>query len=335
VDAAGNVYIADVNNHQVRKVLPDGSTISTVAGTGVDGYNGDSNNTTPPKTATTAQLFSPHGVAINGAGTILYIADTFNHRVRKVVLSSQTITTVAGDGSPGSSGDGGPATSARLYNPKGVALNAAGTILYIADYQNHRVRKVDLSSGTITTVAGTGVATDTQVETPPGSGTFVPDPLGALGDDGPATAASLNGPTGVAVDGGGNLFIADTINERVRKVDTSATPTITTVAGNGTPDFSGDGGLATAATLNSPSGVAVAAGNLFIADSGNNRVRRVDASGTIITVAGTGAAGAAGDGGASTSAELNTPTGVAAVGADHFYIADVQNQKIREVGLEP
>jgi sugar lactone lactonase YvrE len=225
----------------------DASTgiITTVAGNGIPGYSGDGGP------ATSASLSGPSGVVVDATGNLL-IADSSNYRIRRVDASTGIITTVAGNGIRGFSGDGGPATSASL-SPIGVAVDATGN-LFIADTGNHRIRRVDESTGIITTVAGNGIR-------------------GFSGDGGPATSASLNYPTGVAVDGSGNLFIADAANNRIRWVDAS-TGIITTVAGNGMPDYSGDGGPATSASLNGPSGVVVdAAGNLFIADNDNKRIR--------------------------------------------------------------
>ncbi len=219
------------------------------------------------------------------------------------------IDTVAGTSSRGFFGDGGPATSARLAFPWGVAVDSADN-LYIADSANNRIRKVN-GSGTITTVAGTGVA-------------------GFSGDAGPATSAELNDPGDVAVDTAGNLYIADFRNHRVRKVNGSGT--ITTVAGNGVQGFSGDGGPATAAKLDRPSGVGLdSAGNLYIADSGKSRVRKVNGSGKINTVAGNGVQGFSGDGGPATKAKLNFPVDVAADGSGNLFISDSGNSRIRKV----
>lgn len=268
LDASGNLYIADYGNNRVRKVTPAG-VISTVAGNGVNGFSGDGGP------ATSAQLWGPAGVAVDNAGN-LYIADITNYRVRMV--SNGVITTVAGNGSGGFfSGDGGPATSAAIFSAiilkvdavDNLAVDAAGNI-FIPDFGNNRVRKVS-PVGVITTVAGTGV--------------------GDFGGDGAAaTSALLHGPVGVAVDAAGDLFIADSINNRIRKVTPSGV--ISTVAGNGTFGFAGDGGAATAAQLAYPDSVTLdAAGNLYIADSGNNRVRKVTPAGVITTVAGNGASG--------------------------------------------
>jgi uncharacterized protein (TIGR03437 family) len=300
VDLAGNVYIADSYNSRIRKV--SGGTIATVAGNGAPGFSGDGGP------ATGASLFYPFGVAVDSSGN-LYIFDTFNERIRKV--SAGTIATVAGNGFAGYSGDGGPATSAELnlaggsFNG-GVGVDSAGN-LYIADTFNQRIRKV--SGGTITTVAGNGNG-------------------GFSGDGGPATNASLFAPSGVAVDSVGNLYIADTSNNRIRKLSGG---TITTVAGNGNQGFSGDGGPATSASLYTPSGVAVdLAGSLYIADSGNSRIRKVSGE-TITTVAGNGSCCFSGDGGPATSASLADPSAVAVDSAGNLYIADTTNYRIRKV----
>ncbi len=300
VDSSGNLYIADYTNQRIRKVSV-GGTITTVAGNGAGGFSGDNGP------ATSASLHSPYGVGVDSSGN-LYIADLNNSRIRKVSAGG-TITTVAGNGFSGSSGDNGPATSASLYNPFGVALDNGGN-LYIADQSNNRIRKVS-AGGTITTVAG--------------NGTFA-----FSGDGGPAISASLNVPTAVAVDSSGNLYMADQHNQRIRKV--SAGGTITTVAGNSTAGFSGDSGPAISASLNGPTAVAVdSGGNLYFADTSNNRIRKVSAGGTISTVAGNGTCTFAGDGGPATSASLCIPYGVAVDSSGNLYIADRSNQRIRMV----
>ena len=220
----------------------------------------------------------------------------------------QIITTIAGNGTTGFSGDGGAATSAQIYNPTGIALDGGGN-LYIADFYNHKIRKVT-PAGIISTVAGSS--------------------YGYSGDGGAATAAQMATPEGVAVDGDGNIYIADNGNNCIRKVD--AAGTITTYAGNTTAGFSGDGGPATAAELAYPSGVTIdAAGNLYIADQNNNRVRIVTPGGTINTFAGTGTGTYGGDGGAATAAQLYRPTGTAVDAAGNVYIADEYNNRIRKV----
>jgi len=294
-DAAGDLFFVDENT--VLRLDAVTGILTTAAGNGSTGFSGDNGP------ATSAQLNFPTGVAIDPAGN-LYIADTDNFRIRKV--SNGVITTVAGSGFGGYSGDNGPATSARLDDPQGVAVDSAGN-LYIVDTGNFCIRKV--ANGVITTVAGNGLQ-------------------GFSGDNGPAASAQLNSPYGVAVDSAGNLYIADTQNNRIRKV---ANGVITTIAGTGTQGFSGDNGPAANAQLNLPAAVAVdSAGNLYIADTDNVRVRKV-ANGAITTVAGNGKYGFSGDGGPATSADLSYPESVAVDSAGRLYIADWNNNRIRKV----
>ena len=300
IDNAGNLYIADSQYHRVRKVDTSGN-ITTIAGTGYQGFSGDGGQ------GSLAELNEPLRVFVDGAGNV-YIGDTSNNRVRKVDTDG-IITTVAGNGTGGFSGDGGPAISASLRFPWGVHVDGTGN-LYIADFFNRRIRKVD-TSGIITTVAGNGTA-------------------GFSGDGGPAISASLNGLFGISLDGTGNLYIADRSNHRIRKVDTFGI--ITTVAGNGTAGFSGDGGPAISASLNGVFGISLdATGNLYIADSSNQRVRKVDTSGIITTVAGTGTLGFSGDGGPAINATMYNPVDVSINSSGNLYIADVTNDRIRKV----
>jgi len=256
--------------------------------------------------ATGTVLMRPWGVAFDAAGN-LYIADTDDNLILQVSPVG-ILSTVAGTGDQGYSGDNGSAKSAVLDSPAGVAVDAAGNI-YIADTHNNRIRKV--TSGTITTMAGTGAA-------------------GFSGDGGAAASAVLNLPTAVAVDGAGNLYIADTNNHRIRKISGT---TITTVAGDGEQLYLSDGVAATQTGLDSPSGIAVdAAGNLYIGDTHNQRIRKVTlSSGLISTVAGNGAKSFAGDGGVATSAGLAMPRGVAAAADGSIYFADSDNHRIRSV----
>ena len=296
LDASGNLYIDDQNNGRVRKLDING-IITTVAGNGFFGYSGDGGP------AVNAQLSGPAGVAV--ANGTIYIADSGNNVIRQVT-SAGMISTFAGTGVYGYAGDGDGPLGAELANPQGLAVDASGN-LYIADFGNGRIREI--AGGVITTVAGGGPC--------------------CFGDGGPAVSAFLNSPTGIAFDGSGNLYIADSNDNRVREVDT--TGTITTVAGAGAIGFSGDGGPATNASLWYPGGVAVdAAGSLYINDTDNNRIRKVTA-GTINTLAGNGLFRFGGDGGPATSADLNNPWGTAVDAAGNLYVADWGNNRIRKV----
>jgi len=277
--------------------------IATMAGKGTEGYSGDGG------AATNASLFYPDGVAADGDGNV-FIADTYNSRIRKIDTNG-IITTVAGNGTNGYAGDGGPATNARLSYIPGVAADSVGN-LFIADVNNGRIRLVS-TAGVISTVAG---------------GTK----SGFSGDGGPATNAGLNGPRGVAVDGFGNIFIADTGNYVIRKVSTNGI--ITTVAGRGPGRTSsiGDGGPATNGWLNGPHGVAVDGfGNIFIADTGNFVIRKVSTNGIITTVAGRGIQFDYGDGGPATNAGMGSPEGLALDAAGNIFIADGGDALIRKV----
>jgi trimeric autotransporter adhesin len=306
IDNSGNIYIADESNNRVRKVNTSG-IISTVAGRTASGYSGDG------AAATAAQLNAPIGVAVDTLGNI-YIADELNDRIR-IVSTSGIINTFAGNGynsgsgGGGYSGDGGPATVAELHTPTSVTLDNSGNV-YIADLANQRIRIVN-TSGIITTVAGNGS-------------------IGYSGDGGLATDAELQYPYGVATDATGNLYIADEDNNCIRMVNTSGD--ISTIAGNTSSGFSGNGGQATVAELYYPTDIAVdASGNLYIADSYNNRIRSVNTSGIIRTFAGTSGAGFSGDGGPATAADLFDPTGVATDLSGNVYITDYDNNRIRKV----
>jgi DNA-binding CsgD family transcriptional regulator/sugar lactone lactonase YvrE len=294
----------------LRAPAPAGPQITTVAGNGARGYSGDGGP------ARAAELSRPSGLAVDSSGD-LFLAD--GQRVREVTPDGR-IATVAGTGVHGFSGDGGSALLAEIaltpgYVGQGVAtaiaVDAEGNV-YIADQENNRVRRV-AKNGTISTVAGTGTR-------------------GFDGDGGPATAADLNTPRGLAVDTAGNLYIADTGNNLIRKVDAGGT--IATIAGTGAGGFSGDGGPADAATLSAPQGLALGGdGSLYIADTGNNRIRRLLVDGTIVTVAGRGGASYSGDGGQAVRAQLNLPTSIAVDRAGDLYIADTENGRVRMVDL--
>jgi uncharacterized protein (TIGR03437 family) len=314
VDSSGNVYIADYANNRIRKVDASGA-IRTVAGCGelttacISAGMGDGGPATAPL------FFGPWDVVVDGAGNF-YFSDSGGNRIRKVSASG-IITTYAGSGPPGVSssgfsGDGGPAVNAKLNSPIGVAIDSAGNI-YFADLSNERVRKID-TAGVITTVAGNGTT-------------------GFSGDGGLATAAALHSPHGVGVDAAGNIYIADTTNYRIRKVTPAGI--ISTVAGTGDVLYNGDNKPATAATMIPWDVKADAAGNLYISDWLNNRIRKVDTSGIITTLAGTGTGAFSGDGGAGTSAALSAPTGLAVDSGGNIYFADSLNHRVRRVNAPP
>jgi uncharacterized protein (TIGR03437 family) len=275
--------------------------ITTLAGNGAEGFSGDGG------LAINASFNNPRAIPVDSTGA-MYIADTDNYRIRKV-SSNGTIETLAGTGVMGYSGDGGLAVNAALSDASGLVLDGAGNV-YVGDASNRRVRKIT-PGGVITSIAGTGIQ-------------------GFSGDGGPATSAMLGRPFSLAIDAGGNLYIADSANERIRKIDVNGI--ITTIAGNGQSGFSGDGGLAINASLQTPVGVAVdQAGNVYIADGDNNRIRKVSAGGIISTFAGNGSEGFSGDGGLAVNAMINIPYDVAADAAGKVYIADAGNNRIRKV----
>ena len=320
-DNAGDVYFSSYSLNSVLKLDTHG-ILARMAGPGVGaifGDNGPSYNFGDNGPAVIANVQNPGGMALDSSGS-LYFADTDNGRIRKVSAGG-IITTLAGTGTGiadngGYSGDNGPATSAQLFSPVGVALDGSGN-LYIADTGNNRIRKVD-TNGVITTVAG--------------SGGYGPGNSGGYsGDNGPATSAELSSPTSLVVDTAGNLYIADGGNSVIRKVSTGGT--ITTIAGTGVTGYSGDGGPAVNAKLCAPTGVALdSAGNLYIADWCNSRIRKIDAAtGIITTVAGSASYGFSGDNGSPTSAQLNYPTGVAVTASGDLYINDIGNVRIRKV----
>jgi large repetitive protein len=321
LDASGNLYIAAAGNGRVQAVNAASGVITTFAGGGTGGAGGP---------ATSAELTGPCGVAVDSLGD-LYLSDTCTSAsagggggtgggvgsglIWRVDAVSGIITTVAGGGP--SLGDGGPATSAALNLPGGLAIDASNDI-FVADYGNQRIRRIDGTTGIITTVAGNGTAA-------------------FAGDGGLATAASLNYPVGVAVDPAGNLYIADSYNNRIRRVD-AVTGIITTVVGTGSPNFNGDGIAAIGANLTSPFDVILnASGNLVIADTADYRVRMVDrTSGLIWTLAGNGSAPSGsyiGNGSQATEASLASPAGLAISPSGPLYISELQGNRVREVSL--
>jgi sugar lactone lactonase YvrE len=308
VDAFGNVYIADRDNHRIRKISALTGLISTIAGTGTGGFNGDG------VAATAARINSPFGVTTDSSGNV-YIADTNNSRIRKVSAGTGLISTIAGTGVPGYNVDGIAATTAKLSFPYGVSVDSTGNV-YIADTYNSRIRKVSAGTGLISTIAGTGTQ-------------------GYNGDGIAATTANLNYPSGVTVDSSGNVYIADTNNSRIRKVS-AGTGLISTIAGTGTARYNGDGINATTAQINYPEGIfADSYGNVYIADSNNRRIRKVSAvTGAISTIAGTGMFGYNDDGIAATTANLSVPYDVSVDLSGNLYISDDYDQRIRKVTRE-
>jgi sugar lactone lactonase YvrE len=299
LDGVGGFYVSSEHKNRIYHVTADGR-FRVAAGVGIVGYSGDGGQ------AKSAQLIRPYGVAVDSTGN-LYIADTGKNRIRKVTPAG-VITTIAGNGNNGYSGDDGPAASAILRGPTNVAMDSAGN-LYIADTGNNRIRKVT-PAGVITTIVGNGEK-------------------GCNGDGGPASLAQLYWPHSVAVDSGGNLYVSDTHNNRIRKVTSAGV--IATIAGNGTDGFSGDDGPAASAKLSMPECITVdSAGNLYIADRRNHRVRKVTPAGMITTIAGNGTYGSGGDGGWATSAQLETPYGLAMDSAGNLYISDSEN-RVRKV----
>jgi len=317
IDSAGNIYVADLYSERVFRVDTTGN-VTLVAGNGshggLSGYSGEGGP------ALSANLTYPTGVAVDRFSNI-FIADRTSCAIREVSAKTGDISTIAGTGTCWYSGDGGPATSATLNDPSGVAVDSSGN-LFIADTDNCLVREVSASTGIISTLAGTP-----------------PDTTGLLhcgyaGDGGLATSAKLGFPNGLAVDGSGDILIADTTSCAIRKISTAAS-TISTVAGTGSCGYSGDGAAATSAQLSQPYGVAVdRSGNIFIADTSNCVIREVSsANSQISTVAGNDSAGCgySGDGTLATSSQLNQPYGVAVDRSDDIFIADYNNSVIREV----
>ena len=311
VDVAGDLLIGDTFNGLIRKVDSSTGIITTVAGGGEFDFLGEGG----PATEAYIGFLAPGGIATDPTRQLLYISDIFFNRVRKVDLASDIITTFAGGGRPPDGvGDGGPGVSAAFDEPGGIALDGDGN-LFVADHNNHRVRRVDVVTDVITTVAGSGLEAFS-------------------GDGGAASAASLAGPIGLSFDHDGDLFIVDSYNGRVRRVEAD-TQLISTVAGNGGFDFSGDGGPATEAELSSPESIAVdAAGNLFIADTENSRVRRVDnKTNFMITLAGSGQTSALNDDGPATVANLSSPEDIAVDSAGNLYITDSGHIRVRKVDV--
>lgn len=309
VDSYNNVYIADTDNNAIRELNVSTGIISTVAGTGAEGYTGDGG------LATKAELNYPNGVTLDSTGD-LFIADSENFVLREVSAATADISTIAGNGFFSYSGDGGPAALAQLDEPLGMALDSYGNV-YIADSDNDVIREINVTTGNISTVAGNGI-------------------YGQTGNSGPATSAELAYPVAVAVDNSGDIFIAEFYGADVREVS-GVTGLIYDYAGTGYCDYGGDGSIATVAGLCDPGGLVLDnSGDLYISDTDNERIREVNAATNVITtVAGNGTSGYFGDGGLATNAWLEWPIGLALDTSGDLFIADSDNNVIREVSQNP
>ena len=303
-DPSGNLCFSDTYNHCIRRIDARSGVITTIAGTGDSGFAGDGGP------ATRARMNQPYGIVIDRSGNI-YVADRLNGRVRRIDGGSGVITTLAGDGSGKYSGDEGPSDRAGLAEPNGLALDRDHRRLFIADVADHRVRVIDLASGTITTFAGTG------------SGRHA-------GDGGPATSADIFGARAVALAPDDSLFIMERQGSSIRRVHDGI---IDTVAGTGERGYAGDDHDARRAVFNAPKEMAVdPTGNIVVVDTENHVIRLIDARTWIVTtIAGNGAAGPGGDGGVATAAQLARPHG-AVVGSDGaVYIGDSENHRVRRL----
>jgi len=302
VDAAGNVYVADFYDHRIRKIDASNGAVTTLAGNGTAGF-ADATNPLD------ASFSNPTALAVDAAGNV-YVADFFNQRIRKIDASTGAVTTLAGNGTAGFADAANP-LNARFYYPSGIAIDATGNV-YVADFSNHRIRKIDASSGAVTTLAGNGTAGFVDATNP--------------------LNASLNGPVGVVVDASGNVYVADQLNNRIRKIDASS-GAVTTLAGNGIAGFA-DAANPLNASFNNLTGVAVdALGNLYVADYFNHRIRKIDAStGAVTTLAGNGTAGFA-DATNPLNASFKNPALVALDAAGNVYVADYNNHRIRKISI--
>lgn len=307
-DKAGNLYFSDTFNHRIRRVDAKTGTITTLAGSGKKGFAGDGGK------ATDASLNEPYGVELDAEGN-LFIVDRLNYCIRKVEAKTGTITTVAGTGGKfGFAGDGGPADKAQFVEPNGICLDGKGR-LYIADVAGHRVRSVDLKSGTIDTLVGTGKG-------------------GTAGDGGPLKDATVFGPRAVAMHPDGSVILVERNGNTLRRIDVTK-GVIERFAGTGKKGYTGDGGKALEATFDGPKEIDIDRdGNVYVVDTENEAIRRIDAkTGVVTTVAGKGRSKTPGlgDGGAATAATLGRPHGVAAGPDGALYIGDTNSHRIRRV----
>jgi streptogramin lyase len=309
LDGRGDLYIADALNHCIRKVDLKTGMITTVAGSSKKGYDGDGGP------AIRATMNEPYAVVADTKGD-LYIVDRLNAVIRKVDGRTGVITTAAGNGKKGFAGDGGPAMGAMLREPNDCCLDGQGGLL-IADVADWRIRRLDLKKGTITTFAGTG--------RPRGKVAHA-----RIGDGGPATAAVVVGARAVCVDGKGNTYICEREGNAIRKVDGKGI--ITTIAGTGRKGYSGDGGEAAKATFNGPKGIRCdRQGHIYVVDTENQAIRKINAKTAIVTTVAGGRKGAGGDGGDATAAGLARPHGCILDADGNLYIADSENHRVRKV----
>jgi len=309
IDSDGNLYVAEAANHCIRKVNLKTGIITTIAGAGANGYSGDGGP------ASKAMLNEPYAV-VRAANGDLYVVDRLNAVIRKVEGKSGKISTVAGNAQKGFAGDGGPATAAMLREPNDCCLDGRGGLL-IADVGDWRIRRLDLETGVINTFAGTGRVKGAVDR-------------GKIGDGGPATAAVVVGARAVCVDGQGNTYICEREGNAVRKVDSKGI--ITTFAGTGARGYSGDGGNARQATFNGPKAIRCDQhGNVYLVDTENHAIRRIDAKTNVVTTVAGGRKGSGGDGGAATAAGLDRPHGCVLDAAGAIYIADSNNHRVRRV----
>ncbi len=302
-DKSGNLYLTTDVGNSVRKIATNG-IINKLVGTGSGGFSGDGGQ------ATAAKLKTTQGIALDTFGNI-YIGDAENHRIRKVTIATGIISTIAGTGIPGYNGDSIQATAAMLNDPNGLCFDKKGN-LYVADYQNYRVRKI-APSGIITTFAGTNVA-------------------GYNGDGGLADTSEIRGVLDLCSDDAGNIYLADEVNGRIRKVDTLGF--IHTIAGTGVAAYSGDGGPASAAEVEPHSITNDKFGNIYFGDIYTSRIRKVDFMGVVTTVTGDGTFAFTGDGGLATAAEINTPFGLTTDTCGNLYLCDGHNYRIRKITID-
>ena len=307
-DPRGFLYIAESSNHCIRKLDLKTHTVSTVAGSGNPGYTGDGGP------AIAATFKEPYAVVVDPKGN-LYVVDRLNAAIRKIEAATGIVATVAGNGTKGSSGDGGLGVKAQLVEPNDCCLDGKGGLL-IADVGDGRIRRLDLESGVISTFAGIGRVKNKD-----------------RGDGGPANKAVITGARAVCIDSSGNVYVCEREGNSIRKIDSAGV--ITTIAGTGKAGDTGDGGDAKKATFKGPKAIrADAAGNLYVVDTENHSVRKIDAKTNVVTTVAGGQKGTGGDGGPATRAGFDRPHGCVVDPAGTLYIADSNNHRVRAVRME-